>query len=90
MTPVQYTLFSEDKQDYIKKARVVATDLARRFGRVTVDDLHEHFPPDKKFKDTRFIAVALQHLQAIGSEKSRRKTCHHRTITVFRIPQEGV
>lgn len=72
------------KEQYVEGGREWARQFAAEHGEVTADDAHTHYPPPKDI-DPRVIASLFKGLVWVGFTKSRRATCHHRTISRFTI-----
>lgn len=79
-------LFEITRQPWLERARATARYLARKNGRVTIDDVRAECPPPPDV-DPRVMGSVLtsKHFEKIGSENSTRRTCHQRPVAVFKL-----
>lgn len=74
------------KEQYVEGGREWARQFAAEHGEVTADDVHQFYPPPKDV-DPRVIASLFRGMVWKDRRKSRRKTCHYRSIEVWTNPQ---
>lgn len=77
----------EKKKAWLKRAREHAWAIARARGEVSIKDIYPVCPPpDDPDIDKRIMGSVFRGMQWVRDEKSGRKICHNRKISIFKIP----
>ena len=76
---------TDDREQWVERARIVAIEIARSTGRVTSDDLRRVFPPPPAM-DPRIIGAVFRSKglwRRIGWEQTKQPQAHARPIAVW-------
>ena len=79
-------LSSKDREEWIELCRREARRVATERGEVSSDDLWPIVPEPPGNVDRRAIAGAFRGMIKVCKKFSERRVCHHREISVWRLP----
>jgi hypothetical protein len=79
--------FSQEKRkDWLLRARAMAHSIALKRGEVCADDIHANCPIPDRDVDRRIMGAVFRGMVFVRFKKSERPACHHRVISVFKLP----
>jgi len=84
-------LFEQDRAGLINAGRIIAKEIAREQGTVTIDDVRERLGVLPVTVDLRALGAVFKEpgWECVGYKKSKRRECHHRPIGVWRWKGDG-
>jgi hypothetical protein len=80
-------LFEEHRKEWLAEARDIAFRLGRQQDFVTIDDVRKFIRPPPG-KDPRVMGAVFSQRtvwELVTRERSDRRTCHHRPISIWRL-----
>jgi hypothetical protein len=77
-------LYQKERIEWLMKARHLAHRIALTRGEVCADDIWANLQVPKGI-DPRIMGSVFDGMKVVRYQRSARKECHHRPITVFTI-----